>query len=64
MSVAGVNVKNRIRHASLLEDVLILSNFQDRFARPHLGEKSLRIELVTDWRPHGSLSDELACLVL
>jgi hypothetical protein len=41
-----LNVKNRIRHVSLLEDVLILFNFGDRFARPYPGEKSLGIELV------------------
>jgi hypothetical protein len=50
-----LNVKNRIRHVSLLEDVLMLFNFQDRFARPYFGEKSLEIELVTAWLSHRSL---------
>jgi hypothetical protein len=29
-----LNKKNRICHVSLLEDMLILFNVQDRFARP------------------------------
>ena len=46
---ALLNVKNRICHVSLLEDVPIPFNFQNRFARPHLGEKSLRIEPGFGW---------------
>jgi hypothetical protein len=52
-----LNVKNRIRHASLLEDVLVFLKFQDRFARPYLGEKGFGIELVigdprlVEWSP-------------
>jgi hypothetical protein len=41
-----LNVKNRIRRVALLEDVLTPFNFQDRFTRPHPGEKNSRIELV------------------
>jgi hypothetical protein len=33
-----LNVKNRIRHVALLEDVLTSLKFQDCFARPDLGE--------------------------
>jgi hypothetical protein len=57
-----LNVKNRIRHVSLLKDVLVFLKFQDLFARPYLGEKGFGIESVTGWLPHRSLlcSDERA----
>jgi len=41
-----LNVKNRIRHVSLLEDVLAFLKFQDRFARPYHGEKGFGIEPI------------------
>jgi hypothetical protein len=61
-----LNVKNRIRHFSLLEDVLILFDVQDRFARPYLGEKSFGIEPVIGCIAHRSLlcSDERVRLAL
>jgi hypothetical protein len=52
---ALLNVKNRIRHASLLEDALMFFDFQDRFTRPYPGEKSLGVEFLTGWLPHRSL---------
>src|SRR4249920_392848 len=35
LDAAFLNVKNRIRHVSLLEDVLVFLQFQDRFAHPY-----------------------------
>jgi hypothetical protein len=52
---ALLNVKNRIRHFSLLEDVLVLFDCQHRFTRPDPGEESFGIELVFGWLSHGSL---------
>jgi hypothetical protein len=52
---ARLNKKNRICHVSLLEDMLILFNVQDRFARPEPGEKSFGIELIFGWLSHRSL---------
>jgi hypothetical protein len=43
---AFLKVENRIRHVSLLEDVLIFLKFQDRFASPYPGEKGFGIERV------------------
>jgi hypothetical protein len=50
-----LNVKNRVRHVSLLKDVLIFRQFQDRFASPYLGEKGFGIEPVTGELRHISL---------
>jgi hypothetical protein len=57
-----LNVKNRIRHVSLPEDLVIFLKFQNCFASPYLGEKGLGIEPVIGWIPHRSLlcSDERA----
>src|ERR1700722_17923691 len=54
LDVALLNIKNSIRHVSLLEDVLIFLKFQDRFACPYLGEKGFGIEPVTGELPHGN----------
>jgi hypothetical protein len=43
------------RHVSLLEDVLILFDCQDRFTRAYPGEKSFGIELDFGWPSHRSL---------
>jgi hypothetical protein len=61
-----LNVKNRIRRVSLLEDVLTSLKFQDCFASPYLDEKGLGIKPVIGCIAHRSLlcSDERACLVL
>jgi len=55
-----LNVKDRTRHVSLLEDVLILFDCQDRFTRPYPGEKGLGIEPFIGCIAHRSLlySDE------
>jgi hypothetical protein len=50
-----LKVENRIRYASLLEDVLIFLIFQDRFASPYLREKGLGIELFFGSLSHRSL---------
>jgi hypothetical protein len=57
-----LNVKNRIRHVSLPEDVLTSLKIQDCFACPYLGEKGFGIEGYLGWFPHRSLlcSDERA----
>jgi hypothetical protein len=57
-----LNVKNRIRHVSLREDVLTSLKFQDCFACPYLGENGFGIERILGWFPHRSLlcSDERA----
>src|SRR5271166_1762440 len=61
-----LNVKNRIRRVSLLEDALTSLKFQDCFASPYLGEKGRRIEPVIGWIPHRSLlcSDERAPTII
>src|ERR1700741_4468444 len=50
-----LNVKNRIRHVSLPEDVLTSLKIQDCFACPYLGEKGFWIEGYLGWFPHRSL---------
>jgi hypothetical protein len=50
-----LNVKNRIRRVSLLEDVLISLKFQDCFASPHLDKEGLGIEPVIGGIAHRSL---------
>jgi hypothetical protein len=52
---AFLNVKNRIRHVSLLEDILVFLKFQDCLARPYLGEEGFGIELFFGWFSHRSL---------
>jgi hypothetical protein len=62
-----LNVKNRICHVSLREDMLVFLKFQDRLAGPYLGEKGFGIEPVIGELPHrrASLcSDERARLLL
>jgi hypothetical protein len=50
-----MNVKNRIRDVTLLEHMLVLVKFEDRFPRAHPGEKFFGIKHVLDWPLHGSL---------
>jgi hypothetical protein len=61
-----LNVKDRIRRVSLLEDVLTSLKFQDCFADPYLDEKGFGIEPVICCIAHKSLlcSDERARLAL
>jgi hypothetical protein len=70
--VSGMTSKNapavprRIRHVSLLEDVLTSLKFQDCFARPYLDDKGFGIEPVIGCIAHRSLlcSDERVRLAL
>jgi hypothetical protein len=55
LDLAFLKIENRIRHVSLLEDVLIFLKFQDRFASPYYGEKGFGIERVFGKLPHRSL---------
>src|ERR1700726_5174259 len=50
-----LNVKHRVRDLALLEHVLILVKFEDRFSKSDFGEKNLRIKLVISWLSHRSL---------
>ena len=61
-----LNVKNRIRRVSLLEDVLTSLKFQDCFASPYLDEKGCGIEPVIGCIAHRNLlcSNERARLAL
>jgi len=61
-----LNVKNRIRHVSLREDVLTSLKFQNCFAGPYLDEKGFGIEPVIGCIAQRSLlcSDEPARLAL
>src|SRR5258708_30796324 len=61
-----LNVKHRVRDLALLEHMLILVKFEDRFPKSDFGEKNLRIKLVISWLSHRSLlcSDERARLAL
>jgi len=38
----------------LLEDVLVLAKFENRFPGSDFGDKDLRIKLVISWLSHGS----------
>ena len=51
----SLNIKNRIRSVSLLEDVLTSLKFQDRFASPYLDEKGFGIKSVVGCIAHRSL---------
>src|ERR1700719_109684 len=55
LDLAFLNVKHRVRGIALLEHVLILVKFEDRFPKSDFGEKNLRIKLVISWLPHRSL---------
>jgi hypothetical protein len=61
-----LNVKNRARRVSLLEDVLTSLKFQDCFASPYLDEKGFGIEPSIGCVAHWSLlcSDERALFAL
>src|ERR1700719_1179906 len=55
LDLAFLNVKHRVRGIALLEHVLILVKFEDRFPKSDFGEKNLRIKLVISWLSHRSL---------
>src|ERR1700730_7165566 len=55
LDLAFLNVKHRFRDIALLEQVLILVKFEDRFPSSDFGEKTLRIKLVNSWLSHRSL---------
>src|SRR6202035_3384955 len=55
LDLAFLNVKHRVRGIALLEHVLILVKFEDRFPKSDFGEKDLRVKLVISWLSHRSL---------
>src|SRR6202158_4491347 len=54
LDLASLNVKNRVRHFALLEHVLVLVKFEDRFPRAHLGEKRFGVKHLLDWLAPGT----------
>ena len=50
-----LNVKHRVGDVALLEDVLVLAKFSDRFPRSDFGDKTLGVKLVISWLSHRSL---------
>src|ERR1700730_579953 len=55
LDLAFLNVKHRVGDIALLEHVLVLVKFENRFPRSDFGDKNLRVKLVISWLSHGSL---------
>src|ERR1700676_2306647 len=55
LDLTFLNVKHRVRDIALLEHVLILVKFENRFPSSDFGEKNLRIKLVNSLLSHRSL---------
>src|SRR5258707_1760021 len=49
------NVEHRVGDVALLEHVLVLAKFENRFPGSDFGEKSRRVQLVISWLSHRSL---------
>ena len=55
LDLAFLKVKHRVSDIALLEHVLVLVKFENRFPGSDFGDKNLRVKLVISGLSHGSL---------